>query len=102
MAPKGGAGKAVRNVKKVVEKVDHRNKMFKHIQVVLWAHTYFSSVDKYYLHLKMVISFLKSEIFRESLFTFLLQKLHFDTSLTVLEKRISHNDAKGFKSKQTL
>ena len=56
----------------------------------------------YYLHLKMVMSFLKFEIFRESLFTFLLQKLHFDTSWTVLEKRISQNNAKRFKSKQTL
>ena len=33
MAPKGGAAtKAVRNVKKVVEKVDHRNRMFTHIK----------------------------------------------------------------------
>jgi len=32
MPPKGSAGKAVRNVKKIVEKVDHRNKMFKHVQ----------------------------------------------------------------------
>ena len=56
----------------------------------------------YYLRLKMVISFLRFEIFWESLFTFLLQKLHFDTSQTVLEKRISQNNAKGFKSKQTL
>merc|ERR1719295_1650638 len=35
MPPKAGAaaaGKAVRNVKKVVEKVDHRNKMFTHIK----------------------------------------------------------------------
>ena len=34
----------------------------------------------YYLCLKMVISFLKFDIFWESLFTFLWQKLHFDTS----------------------
>jgi len=32
MPPKGAAGKAVRNVKKVVEKVDHRNKMFTHVR----------------------------------------------------------------------
>ena len=56
----------------------------------------------YYLRLKMVISFLRFEIFWESLFTFLWQKLHFDTSLTVLEKIICQNNAKGFKSKQTL
>lgn len=31
MPPKGGS-RAVRNVKKIVEKVDHRNKMFKHVQ----------------------------------------------------------------------
>ena len=34
----------------------------------------------YYLCLKMVISFPRFEIFWESLFTFLLQKLRFDTS----------------------
>ena len=46
----------------------------------------------YYLRLKMVISFLEIDIFRESLFsTFLLQKLHFDTSWTVLEKILSPN-----------
>ena len=44
---------------------------------------------KYYLRLKMVMSFLRFEIYWESLFTFLLQKLHFDTSWTVLEKRIT-------------
>ena len=48
----------------------------------------------YYLLLKMVMSFLEFEIFCESLFKFLLQKMHFDTSQTVLEKRIGQNIAK--------
>ena len=46
----------------------------------------------YYLRSKMVISFLKFAIFWESLFTFMLLKLHFDRSSTFLEKRTSQNN----------
>ena len=46
------------------------------------THNKIIKIQEYWLRLKMVISFLIFEIFWESLFTFLLQKLHFDTCKT--------------------
>ena len=53
---------------------------------------YFLDLNIVLLGLKMVIFFLKFDIFSESLFTFLMQKLHFD--LTQVRQFLKKESAK--------